>query len=492
MTYLSAIDWLVIALYLGGIIALGVRFGREQRTTQDYFLGGRKVPWWAVGLSIVATETSALTFIGVPAMAYGADDLTFLQIVFGYVIARVVLALVLVPRYFAGEIYSPYQLFAEAFGAGARRAAGGLFLLAGTLAAGVRVYVTCLPLQLMLGLGEGQILWAIVLFIGLSLVYTYVGGVKAVIWTDSVQFVLFLAGGLFTLGYIPTLVEGGWSGALARAAEAGKLQWFHGAFALQKPFNIWMGLLGATFQVMASHGADQLIVQRVLTCRSVADGRKSLLLSAAIILPLFLVFLLTGTLLWVYAQQHPLAIPIPELRPGVTKDDYVFPIFIVTVMPPVLKGFLIVGILSAAMSSVSSALSALASVSTMDFVKPLWGADRGEAFYLRFSRHSTLAWGGMLVVVAWWTQQAQSVLNVAFSLNGLTSGAMLGGLLLVVGWKQGRSLPVVAGMVASLAFMVILQTYGRAQVAWPWYTLIGTLVTVTVAWLVRKAQHRFA
>lgn len=492
MNYLSAIDWLVIGVYLAGVIALGVRFGKEQRTTQDYFLGSRNVPWWAVGLSIVATETSALTFLGVPAMAYGADHLTFIQIVLGYVIARVVLALVLVPRYFAGEIYSPYQLFDHAFGAGARRAAGGLFLLAGTLAAGVRVYVTCLPLQLMLGLGERQILWAIVLFVGLSLVYTYVGGVKAVIWTDAVQFLLFLAGGLFTLGYIPTLVEGGWSGALARAAEGGKLAWFHGAFSLQKPFNIWMGLIGATFQVMASHGADQLIVQRVLTCRSVADGRKSLLLSAAIILPLFLVFLLTGTLLWVYFQQHPMGIPIPELRPGVTKDDYVFPIFIVTVVPPVLKGFLIVAILSAAMSSVSSALSALASVSTMDFLKPLWGADRGEAFYLRFSRHSTLVWGGVLIVVAWLTQQAQSVLNLAFSLNGLTAGAMLGGLGLVVGWKRGRSLPVVVGMVVSVAFMVILHSFWRAQVAWPWYTLVGTLVTVAVAWLVRKTQNNRA
>jgi Na+/proline symporter len=197
-------------------------------------------------------------------------------------------------------------------------------------------------------------------------------------------------------------------------------------------------------------------------------------------------------MLWVYYQQQPLAIPIPELRPGVTKHDYVFPIFIVTVVPPVLKGFLIVGILSAAMSSVSSALAALASVSTMDFVKPLWRSDRSEAFYLQFSRHSTLAWGAILIVVAWLTQQAQSVLDLAFSLNGLTSGAMLGGLSLAVGWKQGRSLPIVAGMAASVAFMVTLHTGWRAQVGWPWYTLIGTVVTVAVAWLTRRVQSSCA
>ncbi|HWN95690.1 MAG TPA: sodium:solute symporter, partial [Methylomirabilota bacterium] len=184
--FLTAGDWLVIAVYLVGIIALGIWFGRDQRNTRDYFLGSKSIPWWGVGLSIVATETSALTFIGVPAMAYGADALTFIQIVIGYVIARIILAIVMVPHYFKGEIYSPYQLFADAFGPSARRTAAAFFLVAATLAAGVRVYVTCIPLQLMLGLSENQILWAILLFVGLSLAYTYIGGVKAVIWTDAV------------------------------------------------------------------------------------------------------------------------------------------------------------------------------------------------------------------------------------------------------------------------------------------------------------------
>src|SRR5438477_1863004 len=222
MNHLGLADWSVIILYLLGIIALGVWFGKDQRTTRDYFLGGKNIPWWGIGLSIVAAETSALTIIGVPAMAYGGN-IAFLQMIVGYLIARIILAIVLVPHYFKGEIYSPYQLFANAFGPGARQTAGGFFLISETLAAGVRVYVASIPVQLMLGdklLGFGTgdpILGAILLFVILSLLYTYVGGVKAVIWTDAVQFGLFLLGGLFTLFYIPSLVEGGMGAVFSEA-----------------------------------------------------------------------------------------------------------------------------------------------------------------------------------------------------------------------------------------------------------------------------------
>src|SRR5438105_8265770 len=254
MSFLSLADWAVIILYLLGIIGLGVWFGKDQRTTRDYFLGSKNIPWWGIGLSIVAAETSALTIIGVPGLAYGGD-MGLLQMIIGYVIARIILAIVLVPHYFKGEIYSPYELFARAFGPSARQTAGGFFLLSETLAAGVRVYVASIPVKLMLGdrlLGFGtgdSILGAILLFVLLSLLYTYVGGVKAVIWTDAVQFGLFLLGGLFALFYIPTLVEGGAATVFAKAAEAGKLHWLNVTpppgtswpkFLLGPPFNIWM------------------------------------------------------------------------------------------------------------------------------------------------------------------------------------------------------------------------------------------------------------
>src|SRR5437899_7040551 len=311
-SYFSAGDWAIICLYLLGIIGLGVWFGKDQHNTRDYFLGSKTVPWWGIGLSIVAAETSALTIIGVPAMSYGGN-IAFLQMIIGIVIARIILAIVLVPHYFKGEIYSPYQLFANAFGQAARQMAGGFYLISETLAAGVRVYVACIPVQLMLGL---NVLPSIILFVVLSLVYTYIGGVKAVIWTDAVQFGLFLAGGIFAICYIPTLLNGGINGVLSEARQAGKLVWFNGKFSLSPPFNIWMGIIGGTVMVMSSHGAEQLIVQRVLACKNVADARKALVLSAALVFPLFLIFLTVGVMLWVFYQSHPLQIAVPEVKPG--------------------------------------------------------------------------------------------------------------------------------------------------------------------------------
>ena len=499
MNYLVTGDWLIIGVYLAGVMALGIWFGRGQRNTKDYFLGGREIPWWGVSLSIVATETSALTFIGVPALAFGSD-LGFIQIIFGYVVARFVLAIFLVPYYFRGEIYSPYQLFSDAFGMPARRLAGFFFLVAATLAAGVRVYVTCIPLKIMLGdllarwFGD-PILGAVVLFVLFSLVYTYVGGIKAVIWTDAVQFLLLLGGGIFALLYLGRLIDGGWPAALDQASNAGKLHWLTTRFSLSMPYNIWMGIVGATIMVLSTHGADQLNVQRILACRTVGDGRRALIMSAIIILPLFLLFLSVGVMLWVYFQQTPPRIPFPESQAGFPQSDYVFPVFIITEAPPLMRGFMIVAILSAAMSSVSSALSALASVSTMDLMRGFLRKTHSDSFLLTFSRASTVFWGIMLVWVAWQSREVELVLDWALSLNGLTNGAMLGGLILCLVWKRGRSLPVIVGMLSGLAFMVFVSqltwsttTEGATltrRVAWPWYSLIGATVTLTVAGLVR-------
>ncbi|MBP8261869.1 MAG: hypothetical protein KA118_19625 [Verrucomicrobia bacterium] len=522
MNYLGSSDWLVIGLYLTGIVALGVWFGKDQRNTRDYFLGSKNTPWWGIGLSIVAAETSALTIIGVPAMAFGGN-IMFIQMIVGYVIARIILAVVMVPHYLKGEIYSPYQLFSDRFGPAARQTAGGLFLISEILAAGVRVYVVSIPIQLMLGrewLGAltrypllalhrltgvdtppdfagDPVLGAILLFVFLSLVYTYIGGVKAVIWTDAVQFGLFLAGGLFTLFYIPSQIEGGWPVTWKMAAEAGKLHWFNPAFSWSAPFNIWMGIIGGTVMVLSSHGAEQLIVQRVLACGTVTDGRKALVLSAVLIFPLFLVFLLVGAFLAVYYQLNPIAIPIPEARAGIQANDFIFPIFMLTEVPHILKGFLIVAILSAAMASVSSALTSLASVSTMDFVKP-FRSGKPEEHYLKFSRYSTVFWAGVLVLTAYLSREVAFVLNAAFTLRGLTSGALLGGLILAVFARLRGPRPIVIGMLVSLVFMIgvsqlkwTVDVGGRPEIRtvfWPWFTLIGTTVTLVTAWIVHRLE----
>lgn len=506
--YFNAADWLIIFIYLAGIIALGVWFGKDQRNTRDYFLGSKNIPWWGIGVSIVAAETSALTIIGVPAIAYGGN-IMFIQMIVGYVIARIILAIVMVPHYLRGEIYSPYQLLEQHLGRSPRRLAGGLFLFLETMAAGVRVFVACIPIRLMLGediCGLGglvdPILGAILIFVGLSLLYTYIGGVKAVIWTDVVQFGLFLAGGLFALFYIPSLMDGGWNAAIAKAGEAGKLVWLNTKFTFSAPFNIWMGVIGGTVMVLSTHGAEQLIVQRVLACGTVSDGRKALCLSAVLIFPLFMIFLMVGVMLWVFYQGtgHPFQIPLPEGRPGIKSVDFIFPIFMMTEVPHVLKGFLIVAILSAAMSSISSAITSLASVSTMDFVKQIVKG-RDEAYFLQFSKYSTVFWAGMLVLTAWLTREVTFVLNAAFSLRGLTSGALLGGLIIALFWRRIGARAAVVGMLVSVLVMNLIywppnipglkewwmDVFGRTEqgapreVFWPWFTLIGVVATLSVA-----------
>jgi solute:Na+ symporter, SSS family len=494
---LNGADWTVILLYLAGIIALGLRFGKDQRNTRDYFLGGKQVPWWGIGLSIVAAETSALTVIGVPAMAYApGGNLSFIQLIIGYVVARVILAIIMVPHYLRGEIYSPYQLFSNAFGESARRTAAGFFLISETLAAGVRVYVACIPIKLMLGdrvlgaAGGGDpIFGAILLFVVLSLLYTCVGGVKAVIWTDAVQFGLFLLGGIFTVCYVPHFFPGGAGEVLRQAAQAGKLHWLNARVSAvslwTEPMNIWMGVIGGTFMVMSSHGAEQLIVQRVLACRTVRDGRRALILSAAVVFPLFLIFLLAGAMLWVYYRKFPLSSPVP--------NDFIYPTFILTAVPHWLRGLLIVAILAAAMSSVSSALTSLASVGTMDFVKIMLPG-RSDRFLLRFSRITTIGWALALILVGYLSRQQPLILETAFSFRGLTSGALLGGLLLVVWWKRGAAGPVIAGMICSFIVLTLIVRPGfptrwpklPVAIDYPWYPMIGCGVTIGVALALRR------
>ena len=354
--------------------------------------------------------------------------------------------------------------------------------VAGTLAAGVRVFVTCIPLQLMLG---WPVLPSILLFVGLSLVYTAIGGLKAVVWTDAVQFGLFVVGGLFAAFYIPTLIEGGWDTAMATAREGGKLAWLNTEFSLGAPFNIWMGLLGATLFVLFTHGIDQLIAQRVLACRNIADGRKALVFSAVTIVPMMLLFLFVGVLLWAHYQHTPMAIDIPENAFGKKQTDFAFPIFMLTEAPVGVKGLLLVGIFAAAMSSVSSALSALSSVSVMDL--GLGASAKDDAAKLKLSRGITIFWGIMLVIVAYASREVESVMNTAFAFAGLTSGGLLGGLLLALVLKQSGGRPVIIGMTTSLAVMVAIKYGLKEAIHWPWYTVIGCGITLLTALLAKVA-----
>ncbi|MBN1901532.1 hypothetical protein JW926_09450, partial [Candidatus Sumerlaeota bacterium] len=380
----------------------------------------------------------------------------------------------------------------------------------------VRIYVTAIPVMVVFRVffPTWGIIHSIALFTIISIVYTHVGGIKAVIWTDVIQFCIFIIGGAFALFYIPTLLEGGWGELWKVGKDTERLIWIRsGMVSLSQyhesggsgfagflwanireifagKFNIWMGLIGATIGVMCSHGVDQLNVQRVLTCRNEKEGAKALILSAVIIFPLFLMFLLVGVGLYAFYSTNGFNFgidPWNPLDPNLTpKADYVFPIFIITKVPPLLKGFLIAGILAAAMSSISGALSALGSVAIMDLFRVIDGNKKPEKTYLSLSRWSIIGVSVVLVIIAILSQEAPLVFNLAFTLAGLTSGALLGAVLFAIWKKRCYPGPIIAGMICSfiaMIFIIILVQKSVFKMNWPWFTPIGTAITLIVAYL---------
>src|ERR1700693_1871897 len=350
---LNRLDLAIIALYLAGITLFGLRFRKKQRTLRDYFLADRNIPWWAIALSIVAAETSTLTIIGIPGLAYDTD-LTFLQVVMGYVVGRAIISLVLLPHYFRGDLYTAYQLIERRFGKKLRSLTAGLFLVTRAAAEGVRVYAVSIVVAIALGTGE---IASIAIITVLTLIYTFEGGLAAVIWTDVVQTVIYVGGTLVGLWTILHLVPGGWSAIHAAAAGAGKLQVFDFTPSFWIPYTFWAGVIGGAFLTTASHGTDQLIVQRLLAARSQKQSVTALLSSGVAILFQFALFLMVGIMLWAYYR-------VPSSTFG--KPDRIYPTFIVSRMPHGISGLLIAAILAAAMSNLSAALNSLSYTSIMD------------------------------------------------------------------------------------------------------------------------------
>src|SRR6266852_9027163 len=389
------LDLAIVIVYLLGVTALGMRFRRVQRTAatsdttavgREYFLGGRTAPWWALAFSIVATETSTLTIIGTPAISYGGN-LTFLQLVFGYLIGRVLIVLLLLPGYFRGEFFTAYALIEKRFGVKMRAVAASTFLITRAIAEGVRVSAIALVVSVVLGTSERL---AVLIVIALTVLYTFEGGMKAVIWTDVAQLLLYLTGSAVTFFVLLHRIPGGWSEVAQVAAAAGdKLQLFDFSFHLATKYTFWSGLIGGAFLTMASHGTDQTIVQRLLAARNEADSRRALLGSGVIILMQFTVFLLIGVLLFVFAQH------VPLLATG-ERADRILPLFLVREMPTGLAGLLLASIIAVAMSNASGSLNSLAASSVLDFSR-LRGRSADAGRFLRLSRRVTLAWGLVLM-----------------------------------------------------------------------------------------------
>jgi SSS family transporter len=466
-------DLAVILLYLIGITWFGARFKESQKSLRDYFLGGRNTPWWAIAFSIVSAETSTLTVIGTPALSFNGN-FGFLQVVFGYLLARLVISALFLPHYFRGELFTAYELMQRRFGPRLRKLTAGTFLLLRALAEGVRVFAISIVVQIILGTGE---IFSIVLIVCLTLFYTFEGGMTAVIWTDVVQMFLYIGGAIVSLFVILGQIPGGWDHVVAVAGEAGKWRLFDFRFDLSlefftRQYSFWAGVLGGCFLTTASHGTEQLMVQRLLSARSEREGRTALFASWAVIFFQFTLFLVIGVILFVYYRDTGLQPPHP--------NDRIYPQFIWRELPVGVAGLVIAAILAAAMSNLSAALNSLSSTTIMDFYKVLRPA-HPERHYLRLARLATLGWGGVLFAIGVLAKGVPSVLEAGLGIASILYGGLLGVFLLGVLTKRTGEAAAMWGMGAGIA--VNLYVRFATPVAWTWYVMIGTGVTVGAALL---------
>ena len=466
------LDLVIVIAYLLGVTLLGLRFRQQQHDVNDYFLGGRSTPWWALALSIVATETSTLTIIGTPSIAY-AGNLTFIQLVFGYIVGRFLISLLFLPGYFRGEFLTAYALIEKRFGTKMRAVAALTFLGTRTLAEGVRVTAIALVVSVALGTSERL---AVFIVIALTILYTFEGGMKAVIWTDVAQFLLYLTGSLVTFGLLLHRIPGGWLEVTQVAALNGhKLQFLDFSWSLVTTYTFYSGVIGGAFLTMATHGTDQTIVQRLLAARSQADSRRAIIASGFIVLFQFVVFLLVGVLLFVFAQHTPL------LASG-DRTDRILPLFLVREMPTGLAGLLLASILAVAMSNASGSLNSLAASSVMD-LNVLRGHALDPATFLKISRRMTLVWGVVLIffgLVHW----QHSLLETGLGIASLPFGSLLGLFLLGTIDSRANSIGSLVGMLAGLAAVLLI--YGATAIAYTWYVLIGSCVTFAVGSLASR------
>lgn len=470
---MQPLDWLVAALYVALSIGLGLRLGGRQQGTSDYFLGARNLPWWAVLVSVVATETSALTVISVPGISF-RGDLTFLQLAFGYLTGRLAVAWLLLPRYFSGETQTAYQVLGARWGIPAQRTASAVFMLTRALGDSVRVFATAIPLALVTGWSYP----ASILAIGLATVaYTYVGGLRAVVWVDVMQWVVYMAAGAMALIAALRIAPD----ALELAATSGRLRVVDGGFSLTQPYALVTAVAGGAFLSAASHGTDHLIVQRLLATRSVRHAQVALVGSGVVVILQFALFLLVGTALW-YAFLDGRTLP----------SDSVFPGFITREMSGGPAGLAVAGLLAAAMSTIASSLNSLASATTYDYYAPYIGPDAGERHLLRAGRAFTLLWAAALIGMALLFRRRDTpVVVVALSVASLTYGALLGAFLLAR-FPRVRQRDAIAAIVIATLLMATVVFAGPlntavggnavlvtlAKLAWPWYVPLGVALTV--------------
>ena len=494
MTRFTTLDAIVLVAYLAGTTGLGLYVGRKQRDAKDYFVADGAIPWWAVMFSIVASETSALTFISIPGLSYGAatgtGNLGFLEVVAGYIVGRFVVAGVLLPRYFAGNLVTAYALLETRFGLTTRRFTSIVFMVTRAVADSVRVFATAIPVALIIApsmTNKSAVMPTAVLILGLlTVLYTYKGGMKAVVWTELVQAGIYISGAIAAIVILGHLVPGGWSHIWGTAAAAGKTRVLNFAFIKSDPHTVWAGLIGGAFLAMASHGTDQLIVQRLMSSRSLRDAQKAIIGSGFVVFLQFFLFLTIGLGLWVFYQA--------QLFPT---TDLIFPTFILEHMPPGLVGLIVAAIVAATMSTHSGAINSLAGATTHDIYLPITKRSVSDPQTLKMGRLFALGWGLVLTLGALLFPQDTKtpVVVVALGIASFTSGGLLGGFFLGIYWRRAIQRDAILGMsvaIATMAFVVFAKPITAAYpsltstlapvsgIAYPWFVLIGVTITLVV------------
>ena len=472
------VDYAVIAAYLLGVAIFGIISGGKQKSVHDYFLGGKRMPWWAVGFSIVASETSTLTFISIPGIAY-KSDMHFLQLVFGYFIGRIIVSLVFIPAYYRGELETAYDFLGKRFSPFLRKFTSSVFIVTRVLASGVRLFATSIPLHIITGWDYGT---SILVIGGFTLVYTYVGGLRAVVAMDVVQLFIYLGGAAISMYIILNKLPHGWEDVAVYAARNGankfeilNLRCGGGIIEfLSSPYTLVGGLLGGTFLSMASHGTDQLLVQRLLGCKSSRDGQKALLLDASFIVIQFLFFLVLGLCLFAFYNGS----TFEQL--GLTSSDEIFPKFIIENLPAGVSGFVIAGVLASAMGSLSSSISSLASSTYLDLFIPLSKKeDIGERRGILWSRFFTFLWGIVLICGAMlFLHTTSPVVEIGLRIASITYGGLLGTFFLGLFFDRTESFDACLGFIAALGVMAAVLIF--TSIDFTWHTVIGCAVSILV------------
>ncbi len=477
MASLSGIDYLVIGVYLVAITAFGSWFARYQKTTRDYFLTGRSVPWWAICFTIVATETSTLTFIGIPAQTY-AGNMTFLQLAIGYIIGRIIVSLLFIPAYFRGDLFTSYELLQRRFGTKVKTLSAVIFLITRSLADGIRLFTTALVISIVT---QVPVTWVVIVLGAAMIVYTMRGGVSAVIWTDVVQMFVYIAGAGAVALALLARIDGGWAEVVRVGNETARFVVLDTAFDFTRAYTIWAGLLGGVALTLSTHGTDQYLVQRLLSAKSQKDASTGIVLSGFIVFVQFILFLLIGVMLYTHYQQ----VPLPQ---ELTRNDQILPIFVVNELQNGLAGFIVAAIVAAALSP---SLNAMAATTVSDFYLPYFNPTADQDTQMRVSKQASVAWGIVQLLVAIGAQfMNRGVLDAGLAVLSFASGAVLGAFLLGTLAPSIRERDTFAGMIAGLIVMTLV--WWGTPIAFTWYVLIGAVTTCAVAFISRRMSGAVA